>query len=237
LVVANSHLGAKPAPELLAPRWHTALLVGLIIGVALVGTFLTHRGVRIDAPAGAGSRIVSMYLPLTAVAWGLLVYVCRIGRPRSILPLLLGELWTGIGRASSDLSIAFLVWAIIEASEIAWTRVFGPTSSSAQALLPQGITDLIAWVFVAASVGFCEEVVYRGYFQTQFKAFTHRSALAIVLQAALFGIAHAEQGAAAAARFTVYGCLLGALAHWRRSLLPGIVCHVGVDLASGLLAA
>ena len=51
----------------------------------------------------------------------------------------------------------------------------------------------------------------------------------------MFGLAHGEQGASAAARAALYGAGLGALARWRRSLAPGIVCHVWTDLASGLL--
>jgi hypothetical protein len=86
------------------------------------------------------------------------------------------------------------------------------------------------------TVGVCEEVVYRGYLQTQLAAFTGRAGLAVVLQAALFGMAHGEQGLAVVVRFTLYGVVFGALARWRRSLLPGIAAHIGIDLASGLLA-
>jgi hypothetical protein len=88
-------------------------------------------------------------------------------------------------------------------------------------------------VLLAVSVGFCEEVVFRGYLQTQLTAFTGSRGLGIVLQAALFGIAHAEQGGASALRITGYGIILGGLAQLRRSLLPGIVSHVAIDLVSG----
>jgi membrane protease YdiL (CAAX protease family) len=33
----------------------------------------------------------------------------------------------------------------------------------------------------------------------------------------------------------VYGLALGLLAAWRGSLLPGIICHVAIDLASGVV--
>jgi membrane protease YdiL (CAAX protease family) len=103
------------------------------------------------------------------------------------------------------------------------------------AILPHTGAERIAWVVVAASVGFCEEVVYRGYLQTQLAGWTGNVAAAIVAQAALFGLAHGEQGAAVAARFALYGVGFGVLARWRGSLAPGIVCHIGVDLAGGLL--
>ncbi|HEX7668488.1 MAG TPA: CPBP family intramembrane glutamic endopeptidase, partial [Polyangiaceae bacterium] len=80
-------------------------------------------------------------------------------------------------------------------------------------------------------------VVYRGYLRTQLAAFTRSMPLAVVLQGLLFGIAHGEQGLAIATRVAVYGVGLGGLAAWRRSLLPGILCHVALDLTSGLGAS
>jgi membrane protease YdiL (CAAX protease family) len=77
--------------------------------------------------------------------------------------------------------------------------------------------------------------VYRGYLRVQLGAFTGRPSLGVLLQALLFGIAHLEQGAANAARLGIYGIGLGAVARWRRSLLPVIVCHVAIDVLSGLV--
>ncbi len=91
------------------------------------------------------------------------------------------------------------------------------------------------WAAVAVSVGFCEEVVFRGYLQRQFEGFWGKPWLAVGLQALLFGVAHGEQGASAVARAALYGVGFGALARWRRSLLPGVLCHAWTDLASGLL--
>ena len=55
-----------------------------------------------------------------------------------------------------------------------------------------------------------------------------------MLQALLFGMAHGGQGLAIALRFAVYGVMLGAFAYCRRSLIPGIACHAGIDVASGV---
>ncbi|WP_437760941.1 CPBP family intramembrane glutamic endopeptidase [Sorangium sp. So ce1389] len=57
------------------------------------------------------------------------------------------------------------------------------------------------------------------------------------MQAALFGLAHGEQGWGAMARIAAYGLAFGALARWRQSLWPGILCHAWTNLASGLLHA
>jgi membrane protease YdiL (CAAX protease family) len=66
-------------------------------------------------------------------------------------------------------------------------------------------------------------------------AFTGRAWLAILIQAVIFGLAHAQQGAASAARIAIYGLALGAVAQSRRSVVPCILAHVATDLVSGLV--
>lgn len=102
-------------------------------------------------------------------------------------------------------------------------------------LLPETGLERVVWLAVAASAGFCEEVVYRGYLQLQLTTFTGSALAGIVLQAALFGVAHADQGLQAVPRAALCGLMLGALARARKSQWPGILCHAGVDLASGFL--
>ncbi len=174
-----------------------------------------------------------MYLPLAIVSLGLTLYVCRVGRSRNALRSLLGRGWEGAARAAADLAAAVATWFVIEAVE----SVAGTWRNAAVgALLPGTPAERVAWVLVSVTVGFCEEVIYRGYLQTQLTGFTGRVSVAVVLQAVLFGIAHGDQGLAVVVRFTLYGVLFGALARWRRSLLPGIAAHIGLDVASGLLA-
>ncbi len=223
---------------LVAPRWHTALLVALYLSVALAGTLLQGRHAPTSALPGSHGRVVAAYLPLLLVQWGITFYVCRVGRPASALRGLLGAPWTSARRAVVDLALAAAGYGLIKATELAWSRAgAGETAPSVSILLPHGVLEGLAWVAVAASVGFCEEVVFRGYLLRQFEAFTGRAWLAVVLQALLFGLAHGEQGPSAAVRIALYGVGFGALARWRRSLAPGIACHVWTDLASGLLRA
>jgi uncharacterized protein len=234
---AQSEPSASAASVPLAPRWHTAALVALMLLVAAAGTLLkASGGATAPPPATTSSRLLGIYLPLFVVQWGLVLYVSRVGRPHNALPALLGERWATPRRAALDLLLAAVGWGFLLFCEVAWARLFATTSATSVAsMLPQAWPERLAWVIVASSVGFCEEVVYRGYLQTQLAAFTGRVGVAVVLQAALFGLAHAEQGAGTALRFGAYGLAFGALARWRRSLLPGIVCHAWTDLASGLL--
>ena len=178
-----------------------------------------------------------LYAQITLVAWGLLFYVCRVGRRRSAFSALVGEGWDERPpRGHRPRSRGGGVDFFIQACELGWMWLFAPSGGTAvAAILPHTALARAAWVVVSVSVGLSEEVVYRGYLQSQLAAFTGRPRAAWALQALLFGLAHAEQGASAMARLAVYGLALGALARWRRSLLPGILCHVWTDLASGLL--
>ena len=83
--------------------------------------------------------------------------------------------------------------------------------------------------------GPAEELVFRGYFQKQFEAFTHSRWIALFLQAVLFGIAHGYQGIEACVKIACFGALYGLLAVWRGSLRPGMMAHAGGDILSGIL--
>lgn len=231
-----THSPTANGSALLAPRWHTALLVALIVAVAVTGGLLGERAVSAAAPASAGSRIFAVYLPLLLVQCCLTVYVCHVGRSQNALVLLLGAKWDHAHRAAADIAVAFVLFVLIEAVAFVSARWFGAGSNaSLSALLPDTGAERVVWVVVSIAVGFCEEVIYRGYLQTQFAAFTRSTGIAIVAQAALFGLAHGEQGASNMARVAVYGLVFGVVARARQSLLPGILGHIAIDLASGFV--
>jgi len=230
----------QPKTHPLATPWHTGALVGLILAVAITGTLLQATGAVGVRDGGAqvvqGARIWSQYLPLLSVNWLLLAYVSRLFRTHNALPELLGRPWRGARQVVIDLALASAVFAFVELFEALASHALAAGRNAAHpALLPSTEAERLTWLLVAVSVGFCEEVVYRGYLQRQLSAFTGRASVGIALSALLFGIAHAEQGFATAARIACYGLALGVLARVRRSLLPGIVCHVAIDLASAFL--
>jgi hypothetical protein len=103
-------------------------------------------------------------------------------------------------------------------------------------MLPQTRLELIAWVFVSLTGGFCEEVIFRGYLQRQLTALSHSVVIGIVLQALVFGLAHGYQGWKMMSLISLYGSCFGVLAHWRHSLRPGIIGHALQDTAGGFLA-
>jgi len=209
-----------------------------MLAVAITGTLLQRAGAppasRTAGPGPLATLIVRQYLPLLLVNGLLVLYVARLFRPRNVLPELLGRGWRTAGDAGLDLLYALLAFVLICVLEGLARRLFAGRNAAVSALLPSTEAERLTWVLVASAVGFCEELVYRGYLQTQLAAFTRSPTLGLLLQAVLFGLAHLEQGSGAALRVGVYGLIFGLLARQRASLLPGIACHVGIDLVSGL---
>lgn len=224
----------------LAPRWHTFALVALILSVAITGSLLAlshSEGASQPAQSALpGARIFLQYLPLIFVNLGLVVYTTQLFRNGNALPGLLGKAFDTPRRAALDLALAFGCCALICALEFSYQKLFGVRHNAALAkMLPSTEAERLTWLLVAPCVGFCEEVVYRGYLRVQLEAITGSRALGVLLQAVLFGAAHLDRGLAFGARAAIYGVIFGVLAEARRSLWPGIACHASLDLAGALM--
>jgi membrane protease YdiL (CAAX protease family) len=210
-----------------------------MLAVAITGTLLQQGG-ALAAPSPAESSALApgiwqQYLPLLLVNGLLVLYVARLFRPCSVLPQLVGRRWHTFADAAADLLYASLTFVLICALESLIRPWFAGRNAAVSALLPSTGAERLTWLLVASTVGFCEEVVYRGYLQTQLGALARSQGLGVLLQALLFGVAHLEQGTGAALRVGAYGLIFGMLARQRGSLLPGIACHVGIDVVSGWL--
>lgn len=88
---------------------------------------------------------------------------------------------------------------------------------------------------LSLSAGICEESLYRGYFQRQFMALTKSVPAGILLSAAAFGGAHAYQGFRPAFQIGLLGAMAGVLAHWRKSVRPGMIAHTLQDVLGGFV--
>jgi hypothetical protein len=181
-------------------------------------------------------HVAPLYLYLIAMEWGLFVYVWKGGlhltgtKPSELI----GGRWTSAIDVFVDTALALGLWGIWTLLEISWVHWLGPAhAASIQTLLPRRALEILLWIAVSISAGICEEFVFRGYFQKQFEAFTHRW-IALFLQSLLFGISHGYQGIEACVRIAIYGSLYGLLALWRRSLRPGMMAHAWSDILSGI---
>ena len=104
-------------------------------------------------------------------------------------------------------------------------------------LAPANAVELTAWGLLCILVGFSEELVFRGYLQSQSISLLHRIPISILLTSLVFGAAHGYQGLRGMCMITIYGALFSCLTLLRRSLLPGMLAHSWHDFATGLLLA
>ncbi|MGC2110737.1 MAG: CPBP family intramembrane glutamic endopeptidase [Candidatus Korobacteraceae bacterium] len=230
--------GIKPSsPKLIAPRWHTALLVALFLTLTLSGAFFQREAHAQPRGLLEHPHVVPLYCSLIAMEWGLFYFVWKGGLRRSGTKLreLIGGRWQSPRDVAVDASLAVGLWTVWMIVEKVCDRWFGPAhAASIQTFLPRRADEILLWVGVSISAGICEEVVFRGYFQRQFAAFTGSRWIALFLQAALFGISHGYQGLEACVKIAIFGALYGLLALWRGSLRPGMIAHSGSDILSGI---
>lgn len=211
-------------PLPVAGKRHTAILVLVFTLLAVAGGYADRSG-AVEHAAPTSQQALQLYVSALVIEWAMVLYVWK-GTRRNIR---LGELVGGRWQRPADVAIDVLLAAALWATWLGIQAVL-PDSHEARTLLPQHPIEMGVWVLVALSAGFCEELVFRGYLQRQFHAFTGSLAAAIALQAFVFGIGHFYEGPWAVAKIILYGALFGVLAAWRRSLRPGIVAHVWSDL-------
>jgi len=230
----------RPADRrLLAPLWHTAVLIAGLLALAAYGAYA-------QSTAGAGPQLVGhrgsalpLYLGVIAGEWGLIRFV-MLGLRKSGTRLrdLLGERWSSWKDVARDVLIALAAWALWRAAEVFVAQRLGPDSAKdISSLLPRNPAEIAAWIVVSLTAGFCEETIFRGYLQKQFAALTGSALTAVLIQAVIFGVSHGYQGLRNVITITIFGAVFGVLAWWRRSLRPGMVLHAWTDTFSGIFAS
>jgi hypothetical protein len=227
------------APQKAVAPWrHTAILIAFFVLMAAGGAALQHRARGRADLVEHRPDVTLLYVLLVAGEWGLVYYVWKGGLRRSGVSLLqlIGGQWTSLRSVFVDAALAFGLWIVWQGFSFLWVRWPGAGhAGSISPLLPNGMTEGALWVLLSISAGISEEIVFRGYLQRQLTAFTGRASLALILQAAVFGIAHGYQGVHACLSIAIYGAMFTLLALWRKSLRPGIIAHAWTDIAGGLL--
>lgn len=227
----------KPAGAAIAPTWHTVLFLVIVFVFAAFSAF-QHAG-----GAGRGNHLFT-YLFTIAWEWLLVAFVLWGTRKYGVtLRQLVGGRWNSPEDALIDVAVAVGFWIVsalvlfLAAAALGLTDVtkFEAAKKAIDVLKPNGTLESVIWVCLSLTAGFCEEVMFRGYIQKQFVAWTHSEIAAVLLQAIVFGAAHSYQGARLALVVTVYGMLFGVLAALRHSLRPGMMAHAMQDTLSGLI--
>jgi uncharacterized protein len=238
--ISSEEASAAPSPVRslessgtgLAPAWHTAVVLFVMLGVSLAGA-----RVKLPAIAGLGSRVPS-YLFAMVVEWATVAFIWwGLSRRGIRLSDLIGGSWVRRVHILRDLAIGIAFIVIFGGAVQGLTSLLkAAPPPGLRAMLPQSPFEMVLWVPLSLTGGFCEEVIFRGYLQRQFSVLTRSLIGGIALQAIAFGLSHGYQGWKMMSIIAIYGACFGWLAHWRRSLRPGMLGHALQDTAGGLLA-
>lgn len=107
----------------------------------------------------------------------------------------------------------------------------------AEKLLPRSRSEIIAGVALVATVGACEEFIYRGFIETIFEQALASAIAGAVISAVFFSIAHVYQGRRGLVTTFIVGLIFSAARIWTHSLMPSMVIHFAVDLSAAIAAA
>ncbi len=216
----------------IAPAWHTAVVLLVMLGVSLLSARFSSPAI-FSKHGRAPSYLLAMLVEWSTVAfiwWGLSSRGMR-------LSALIGGRWERRSQVLRDLLIGIAFVIVFGGAVQALTYVLKATPTQAlSSMIPQTPVELILWVPLSLTGGFCEEVIFRGYLQRQFSALTHTIVGGVAAQSVVFGLSHGYQGWKLMSIITLYGACFGWLAQWRRSLRPGMFGHALQDTAAGLLA-
>ena len=234
---AGSDLQPDPERKLIAPLWHTIIFVLFVFGYAYYS--------RTTVPRIEGMHLqskVSLYLFMIFLELLLVAYVWFLGvKPAGgSFRALIGGKWNSFLDVLRDVGVALFFWTVVIVMLVGLQLSMGKSPQTAKAvfmLAPGSLPEMIVWLILSATAGFCEEFVFRGYLQKQFRAITGSDAAAVAMQAVCFGIAHSYQGVKSVVTITVYGALFGILAIYRNSLRPGMIQHAMQDSFAGLAIA
>lgn len=223
-------------PKRIAPVLHTIVLVALV----LLFSYLTR-----DTKEQNAERYgrIAHYTSTMLVEWALLGYVWLGIRRRTTLRELIGGRWKRSEDVLTDLGIALLFWlgsalvlaALGFALGMVNQQAVDEVRKNIGFLAPANTLELLVFYGLAATAGFCEEIVFRGYLQRQFAALAGGIWAGITAQAVLFGAAHGYQGWKQMLRIAVLGFLFGVLAHFRNNLRSAMIAHAWQDALAGTL--
>jgi hypothetical protein len=228
----NAPVIAKPqptAPKLIAPLWHTGIVLAALAGLA---AWSAHQ----HGLLAAGSRPAS-YVVTIACEWllfGLSAWGARMGGVS--ISTVVGGQWSTPKLFLRDLGIGalFLLGSNVVLAGLSAVLHPGPNANIAR-MLPHSRIEITLWIFLSLSAGICEEFVTRGYLQKQLSGILKNATAGLMAQGIIFGAAHAYQGFKMMLVIAVLGCMMGWLAQWQQSLRPGMVSHFLQDALGGIV--
>lgn len=233
-----------PAQKLLAPVWHTIL----IVVVLLLNSYVTARFTAKLSPGELSSvtekaRIVqySFTIAIEFVLLGLVAFGLRLHKKK--IRDLIGGKWPTPEAFFMDVLIAAGFWIVASLVLAGLGYALGLSKGAhvedakrlAQMLAPQSGVGLIIWVALSCTAGFVEEIIFRGYLQQQFAILSGNVYVGLIASAIIFGSGHGYEGTRRMVLIAVFGAMFGILAHITKNLRPAMMAHAWHDAFSGFV--
>ena len=237
---AASQPAIPPQPSLIAPIWHTAIIVILILCNSLLGSS------KLGAVNSQSSRLF-LYAGtfITQLVFILIIWFGIHSRGIRMRDLIGGR-WKTVESFLLDVALAIGFWIVallllfvirialgtidlhnLEKSKDDALRLLSP-------LAPHNYLEAVSFVVLSVSAGLFEEIIFRGYLQRQFIALFRNAPAGIVASGAIFGLAHGYQGWRMMIAIGFFGIFFGILAYLRKSLRPGMMAHAFQDSIAGI---
>ena len=220
-----------PRQGTVSGKIHTLVFLVIVAGW-LVGAYFsvvrmraTHQPLRIREYI---FTILWQWLLVGYIAWG-------AKKHGTSLRELVGGKWNSVKDVFKDVATAIGFWfvSIIILATFSVAFHIQRDRSGFDVLRPQNRLELYLWFLTATTAGICEEIIFRGYLQKQFSAWTGNIAAGMVISAIIFGAGHLYQGWKSAIVIGIYGLLFSILAENQKSLRPGMISHAWNDIVAG----
>lgn len=133
-------------------------------------------------------------------------------------------------------SIGYLLWQLQQVRQLPSARQLVRSEVRFYSLtLPRTQGELFLFILFSITVGFCEELLYRGFLIPYIEAFSNKGA-AVLLSSVFFGLSHAYyQGWDRALRTGVMGVVFAGLYILSGSLWLPIILHAFMDINGAII--
>jgi len=224
-----------PVPlQPVAPWWHTAIVVTVILGVSTLSGVQAKAGSFGHGHAKQYAFTIAWEIALAALAWW------GIRMRRVPVRQLLGERRAGLSAWVKDFGVALIFWlmaVVVLAAISTLLRLLHlvHVQKAVLAITPQTAWEIVLWVALSITAGIVEEFVFRGYLLQQFSSIRGKLWIGVLISSLLFGGAHGYEGIGSMIAIVAYGAMFCALAIHRKSLRAGMMAHAWHDSITGIL--
>jgi membrane protease YdiL (CAAX protease family) len=233
---------ASGEKSLLAPVWHTVLMIVLLVLNSLfTGWVSSHATSQALGKIPERARVIEYVSTIALELLLLLLVWVGLRLKQTKLRDVIGGRWDTPEAFLIDIGIALGFWvvAIAVLGGLGYALGLAKPSQATEAkklialLAPQTWRALGLFVVLSAIAGYVEEIIFRGYLQRQLAIISGNIYVGLIGSALVFGGGHGYEGTRRMIIIFVYGVLFGLLALWRKSLRPGMIAHAWHDAIEG----